>query len=89
MGVGLGEHVMAVDLFEYLLGDVLGNTVGECALQEPTPVHGYEVVVVGSGEGAAYLVGLRGLHARHVGYQLHHLLLPYDDTAASFQGSAL
>ena len=52
-------------------------------------MHGYQVVAVGSGEGAAYLIGLRGTHPGHVGDQLHHLLLPDYYPVAPFQSPAL
>ena len=86
VGVRLREHVLTVDLAEDLQGHVFRHTVAGSPLQEFALVHGDEVVVVGTGEGSAHLVGLGCGHPRHVLYELHHLLLPDDDAAATLQG---
>ena len=89
LGVGLGEHVVAVDLLEYLLRNPFGNPVAPSALQEPPPVLGDEVLAVVSGEGPPDLVGLGGGHPRHVHDELDHLLLPDDDAAAPLKSPPL
>ena len=43
--------------------------------------------LLGRGEGAAHLVGLRRGHAGDVLDELHDLLLPYDDPVAPLQGA--
>ena len=88
VGVGLREHVVAVDLGEYLSGDLFRNTVAPGAFQESPPVHGDQSLVVGSCEGAAHLVGFRRRHARHVLDELDDLLLPYDDPVAPLKGAS-
>ena len=82
VGVGLGEHVVAVDLGEYPLGHIPGNTPALRPFQEPLPVHSDEVLAVGSGEGPPYLIGLGSREPRHVHDELDHLLLPDDDAVA-------
>ena len=87
--VGLGEHVVAVDLLEYLPSNLFRNSLLLSALPEPLPVHGEEVLAVGPGEGPPDLVGLGGRHPRHVHDELGHLLLPDDDAAAPLKSSPL
>ena len=89
VGVGLREHVVAVDLRENLPGGLLRDAVASRALKEPIPMHGDEVLVVGSGEGAAHFVGLCRGHACHVLDELDDLLLPDDDPVATLQGAGL
>ena len=85
----LGEHVVPVDLAEYLLADFRGHAALARLFQKAPAVRGDEVAVVGLGEGAADFVGLGGAHARHVHDELHHLLLPHDDAVAALQGALL
>ncbi len=89
VGVGFGEHIVAVQLGEYPAGGVFGHAVALRSLQEPLPVAFDQVRVVGAGEGPAQLIGLGGGEARHVHHQLHHLLLPDDDAVAPLQGALL
>ena len=85
VGVGLREHVVAVDLGEYLPGGLFGDAVPGRSLPEPLPVHGDQVLVVGTCERPADLVGLGGGHPGHVHEQLDHLLLPDDDAIPPLQ----
>ena len=89
VGVGLGEHVVAVDLGEDPPRGLLGDAVPQGPLKEPPPVQGDEVLVARLGEGTPDLVGLGGGHPRHVHDELDHLLLPDDDAIASLQGTPL
>ena len=45
--------------------------------------------VVGTAEGAAYLIRLRRRHTANVRQQLHHLFLPDDDSVATLQRALL
>ena len=47
VGVGLGEHIVTVDLVEDPVGNISGDAIGERPLQEPAPVHGYQWSLLG------------------------------------------
>ena len=49
------------------------------ALDETLGAHGYQPLAVFARERATQLILVRRAHARHVGYDLHYLLLPYDN----------
>ena len=80
--MGLREHVVPVDLGEYLPCSLLCDAFRLSSFQESLPVHSDEVVAVGPGEGPPYLVGLGGREPRNVHDELDHLLLPHDDAVA-------
>ena len=52
-------------------------------------MHGDEVIAMRPGESPPDLVSLSGGHTRHVGDQLHHLLLPDYDAVAPLQSPLL
>ena len=89
VGVGLGEHVVTVDLGEYLFSHIPGNTSDLRPFQEPLPVHGDEVLAVGPCECPAHLIGLGSREPRNVHDELHHLLLPHDDAITPLQSPFL
>ena len=66
VGVGLGEHVAAVNLGEYLCGNLLRDPVLQGPFQEPLPVGDDQVLTVRPGKGPPDLIGLAGGHPRHV-----------------------
>ena len=71
------------------LRGLFGDTVPGRALPEPLPVHGDQVLVVGTCEGPAHLVGLGGGHPPYVHEQLDDLLLPDDDAVPPLQRALL
>ena len=91
MGVGLGEHVVAVDLFEDLLGNVLSrHAVGEGSSPGTSRLcMATRWSLLGRAKARRISSASEVAHPGHVGYELHHLLLPDDDPAAPFQGPAL
>ena len=74
-GVGLGEHVVAVKLFEYSFGGFLGHAQSVGSVAELFPVEGDEALIVLPDEGAAELVGLNAVEPSHVHGQLVNLVL--------------
>ena len=88
-GVGLGEHVVAVELLEYLLGHVFRDAQIHRPLPEFFPVESNEVLVVSPDKGPAELVGFHGAEAGHVHGHLVYLVLEQDDPQGALQRSPL
>lgn len=65
-GVGVGEHIVPVELGEDAPGPFLRNPTRQRPLLELVPVVFEERLLVLPGEEAAELVGLAGAEARHV-----------------------
>ena len=88
-GVGLGEHVLAVELLEDPLRGLWRYATIHGPLEEPLPVLLDEALVVLAREGPPELVGLGGGEARHVHGHLVHLVLEQDYAQGPLQGPAL
>ena len=87
--VGLGEHVVTVELLENPFGGVLRHAQFSGALPELFPVECDEFLVVSADEGPAKLVGLDGAEPGHVHGHLVHLVLKENDPQGPFQGALL